>query len=63
MTLTCKVGNQYISVRTVVLYDENGNLVTEDAYMGKTIDVKGIVDFFSDSYQIKVYSANSITVH
>ena len=63
MTLTCKVGNQYISVRTVVLYDENGNLVTEDAYMGKTIDVKGIVDFFSDSYQIKVYSTNSITVH
>ena len=63
MTLTCKVGNQYISVRTVVLYDENGNLVTEDAYMGKTIDVKGIVDYFSGSYQIKVYSANSITVH
>ena len=63
MTLTCKVGNQYISVRTVVLYDENGNLVTEDAYMGKTIDVKGIVDFFSDSYQSKVYSTNSITVH
>ena len=63
MTLTCKVGNQYISVRTVVLYDENGNLVTEAAYMGKTIDVKGIVDYFSGSYQIKVYSANSITVH
>ena len=63
MTLTCKVGNQYISVRTVVLYDENGNLVTEDAYMGKTIDVKGIVDYFSGSYQIKVYSTNSITVH
>ena len=63
MTLTCKVGNQYISVRTVVLYDENGDLVTESAYMGKTIDVKGIVDFFSDSYQIKVYSANNIIVH
>ena len=63
MTRTCKVGNQYISVRTVVLYDENGDLVTESAYMGKTIDVKGIVDFFSDSYQIKVYSANNIIVH
>ena len=63
MTLTCMVNGQRISVRTVVLYDENGNLVTEDAYMGKTIDVKGIVDFFSDSYQIKVYSANNIIVH
>ena len=63
MTLTCKVGNQYISVRTVVLHDANGNLVTADAYRGKTIDVKGIVDFFSDSYQIKVYSADNIIVH
>ena len=63
MTLTCMVNGQRISVRTVVLYDANGNLVTADAYRGKTIDVKGIVDFFSDSYQIKVYSADNIIVH
>ena len=63
MTLTCMVNGQRISVRTVVLYDANGNLVTADAYRGKTIDVRGIVDFFSDSYQIKVYSADNIIVH
>ena len=63
MTLTCKVGNEYIDVRTVVLYDEAGNLITESAYMGKTIDVKGIVDYFSGSYQIKVFSADNIIVH
>ena len=62
MTLTCEVDGMTVSVRTNVLYDENGNLITEDAYMGKTIDVKGIVDYFSGNYQIKVFSANNIIV-
>ena len=63
MTLTCKVGDTYIDVRTIVLYDESGNLITESAYLNKTIDVKGIVDYFSGAYQIKVFTANDITVH
>ena len=63
MTLTCEVNGVTISVRTVVLIDENGELVTADAYLGKTIDVKGIVDFFDGTYQIKVFSANDIIVH
>jgi DNA/RNA endonuclease YhcR with UshA esterase domain len=50
-------------VRTVVLTDGNGNLVTEDAYLGKTIDVRGIVDYFKGDYQIKVFSVNDITIH
>lgn len=62
MTLTCEVDGMRVSVRTAVLYDENGNLITEDAYMGKTIDVKGIVDYYNGTYQIEVYSANNITV-
>ena len=33
-----------------------------DAYEGKTIDVKGIVDYFSGDYQIKVFSASDIIV-
>jgi len=63
MTLTCEVDGITVSVRTVVLRDANGELITEDAYMGKTIDVKGIVDFYNGGYQIKVFSAGSITVH
>ena len=63
MTLTCKVGDTFVDVRTIVLYDQNGNLLTESDYMNKTIDVKGIVDYFSGSYQIKVFTANDITVH
>lgn len=63
MTLTCQADGQTISVRTVVLYDADGKLVTADRYMGKTIDVKGIVDYYDGAYQIKVFSANDITIH
>ena len=63
MTLTCKAPDgTTISVRTVVLYDENGNMVKADAYEGKTINVCGIVDYFNGKYQIKVSSAKDITI-
>ncbi len=62
MTLTCEADGYTISVRTGVLYDDNKNLITEEAYMGKTIDVNGIIDYFDGDYQIKVFSDESITV-
>jgi DNA/RNA endonuclease YhcR with UshA esterase domain len=45
-----------------VLRDENGDLITYEAYEGKTIHVRGIVDYFSGKYQIKVSSADDITI-
>lgn len=62
MTLTCRCFADTISVRTVVLRDANGDLITADAYEGKTINVRGIVDYYNGSYQIKVFSADDITV-
>ncbi len=62
MTLYCEVDGIPVTVRTVVLLDENGNLITQDAYLGKTIDVKGLVDYFSGEYQIKVFSADNIII-
>ena len=63
MTLTCKSGDTYVDVRTIVFYDKDGNMITESAYRNKTIDVEGIVDYFSGEYQIKVFSADNIKVH
>ena len=63
MTLSCTQDGIPVTVRTAVLYDASNALITEDAYLGKTISVKGIVDFYDGSYQIKVFSANDITVH
>ncbi len=64
MTLSCRTADGYvISVRTAVLYDEDGQIITADAYRGKTINVKGIVDFYTYSgYQVKVFSPDDITI-
>jgi hypothetical protein len=45
-----------------VLYDANGNMIKADAYLGKTITAKGVIDYFSGDYQIKVFSADNIIV-
>ena len=62
MTLTCERDGVTVTVRTAVLLDENNQLITEDAYVGKTIDVKGIVDYFDGAYQIKVFSGKNISI-
>lgn len=62
MTLTCEVDGLTVSIRTVVLKDSNGEIVTADAFEGKTIDVKGLVDRFDGTYQIKVFSLNDVTI-
>ena len=62
MTLTCFSDSVTVTVRTVVLRDENGELLTEDDFLGKTIDVTGIVDYFSGDYQIKVFTPDEIVV-
>lgn len=62
MTLICEVDGYRVSVRTTVMRDENGELITESAYLGRTIDVKGIVDYFNGTYQIKVFKPDHITI-
>ena len=61
-TLTCEVDGKRVDVRTTVLLDENGQLVQADTYLGKTISVKGIVDYYNGSYQVKVFSKDNIIV-
>ena len=63
MTLTCEVDGIEIIVRTTVLRDTEGKLITQDAYLGKTIDVRGIIDFYDGEYQIKVFIPDQITIH
>jgi len=63
MTLNCTAGGHPISVRTIVLRDENGEVVTQDAFIGRTVTVRGLIDYFSGQYQIKVFSMENITIH
>ena len=62
MTLNCEADGIPVTVRTEVLFDANKELVTEEVYKDKTIDVKGIVDYFNGEYQIKVFSVNDIVI-
>ena len=60
ITLTCQLDGYTISVRTIPLKDSDGNLVTSDIFEGKTINVKGVVDVYDGTYQIKVFNINDI---
>lgn len=74
ISLTCRASDgTIISVRTTVLYeddDANKPMIVESAFDGKTINVKGVVDYYLQEgydpsqaiYQIKVSSAANITV-
>ena len=64
MTLVCEdeSGNK-MSVRTTVLRDADGNKITESYFAGKTIDVKGMVEIFKGTYQIKIFSVDDVTIH
>lgn len=61
ISITCEVNGVLIEVRTSVLYD-NGQIVTEDYFKDKTIDVKGIVDCFNGRYQVKLLSINDVDI-
>ena len=60
MTITCEVDGIEVVVRTIVLKDEAGQTITAERFKDATIDVKGLVDRFDGSYQIKVFSINNI---
>lgn len=63
MTLTCEAEDgTRISVRTAVLMDEEGKLVTADYFLNTVICVKGIVDYYEGNYQIKVFSFFDIEI-
>lgn len=62
MTLTCTAPDgSTIIVRTEVLKDGDGNIVTESYFKGKTIDVKGLVGYYN-GYQIKLISLGDVVV-
>ena len=71
ITLYCEVPgtSERIQVRTIVLRDENDQLITADMFLGKTIDVKGTIDYYLPEgetvgiYQIQLFSIDDVTFH
>lgn len=71
MSLTCTGTDSQgrtgtIVVRTEVLKDAEGNLLTQDMFLHKHINVKGLIEYYSDGdygpYQVKCYRTNQLEV-
>ena len=63
MSITCvSEDGTTVVVRTEVLIDQNGDLVTEAAFpVGTNITVKGIIDSYNGAYQIRLFSIGDVT--
>ncbi len=62
MTLYCSNEDGNIQIRTIKLKDNNGVILTEKDYLGKTISVKGILEQYEGSMQIRVFNSEDITI-
>ena len=64
LTLYCRDqdGNT-IEIRTEVLKNPDMTIVTADQLEGMLIDIRGIIDQYNGSYQIRVFSLGAITIH
>lgn len=62
MTLTCESEGVTVTIRTIVLKDADGNIVTASQLQGKTIDIVGFVEQYDGEAQIKVFSIDDITI-
>lgn len=65
MTLTCVDANKnQVTVRTSILYKDNGDLVTEADLLNKNITISsGIVDMYNDSYQVHLFTYNDLIIN
>ena len=62
MTLTCIAPDgSVVPVRTTVLRID-GQLVTKEYFLNKTINVQGIVNVFNGEYQINIFSLNDVEI-
>lgn len=68
MTITCKVGEETIVLRTLPWRDSDGKLLDKSVFLGKTLNIKGYVEYYkadgatTGQYQIKVLTRDSITI-
>ena len=63
ITLICEQDGATVTIRTVPMRDADGKLITQEKYLGQTLDVKGIVDYFDGTYQVKVFTPDNIIIN
>lgn len=63
MTITCEANGVTIVLRTNVLRNADGSIVKAEIFEGQTLEIRGLVDYYEGTYQIKILSVNDITVY
>lgn len=64
LTCTDNISSKNITIRIAAIEDASGNMVFKQAdLIGKTIDVRGIVDAYNGEYQIRVFLESNVTIH
>ena len=63
VTLYCTSEGVEITLFLGLMYDADKNAVKADAFDGKTVDIKGIVDSYYGKYQIRIVTLGDITIH
>lgn len=63
LTCTDNTSNKNITIRIAAIEDANGNMVfNQNDLIGKTIDVRGIVDAYNGEYQVRVFLKDNVIV-
>lgn len=62
LTLRCSNGQEEIEVRTIPLRDSEGAYLTADSFIGKTVEVRGIVENYQGTPEIYVFSVDDILI-
>ncbi len=63
LTIYCDVNGIEVQLHMPAIYDEFNQPITEEYFLGKTINIRGVVDLFYGTYQIESYSLNDIEFH
>ena len=63
LTIVCEADGTEVVLHTVVMRDEKGELIKPETYLGKVLDVKGIVSHFDGLYEIEILKQEDIAVH
>ena len=63
LTIYCEVDGIEVQVHAPAMYDEYGQPITEEQFLGKTFDIRGVVDVFYNVYQIEFYSLSNLVFH
>lgn len=63
LAIYCDVDGIEVQIHAPAMYDEYNQPITEEYYLGKTFDIKGVVDVFYEVYQIEFYSLSDIVFH